>query len=69
MYHVLSFCCEYSCIMYIVYPKRIPSQNCGSRVKLIETFPGGTHNCTWTSFGYYDYINKFVGFVSGFLDY
>jgi len=33
-------------------------------VKLLQTFPGGTHNGTWTSFGYYDHINKFIAYVS-----
>jgi len=33
-------------------------------VKHIETFNGGTHNDTWTRYGYYDHINKFIKYVS-----
>lgn len=38
-------------------------QACGAPLKHIETFQGGTHNGTWTCYGYYDSINKFVNYV------
>ena len=45
-------------------PSLCPSQMCGSSVKHIETFHGGTHNGTWTSYGYYEHINRFINYVS-----
>ena len=45
----------------------LPSpQACGASIKHIETFHGGTHNGTWTCFGYYEQINKFIAYVSHF---
>ena len=40
-------------------------QACGAELKHLETFHGGTHNDTWTRYGYYEHINKFIGYVSG----
>ena len=39
-------------------------QACGAPLKHIETFQGGTHNGTWTCYGYYDNISKFINYVS-----
>ncbi|CAI7990826.1 Protein ABHD13, partial [Geodia barretti] len=39
-------------------------QACSSPLKHIETFQGGTHNGTWTCYGYYDHINRFTSYVS-----
>lgn len=39
-------------------------QSCGASVKHAETFHGGTHNGTWTCYGYYDHINRFINYVS-----
>jgi fermentation-respiration switch protein FrsA (DUF1100 family) len=38
-------------------------QACGSPLKYVESFQGGTHNGTWMSYGYYDHINKFIAYV------
>ena len=48
-------------------PSLYISQMCGSSVKHIETFHGGTHNGTWTSYGYYEHINRFINYVSAAL--
>ena len=39
-------------------------QASGSRLKHIDHFEGGTHNGTWTCYGYYDCINRFLAPVS-----
>jgi pimeloyl-ACP methyl ester carboxylesterase len=38
-------------------------QACSSPVKHIETFQGGTHNGTWTCYGYYDHVNTFTSYL------
>lgn len=38
-------------------------QACGSPLKHLETFNGGTHNGTWTCYGYYEHLNKFINYL------
>ena len=41
-------------------------QACGAELKHIETFHGGTHNDTWTRYGYYEQVKNFIGYVREF---
>ena len=45
-------------------PLLLVLQASGSRLKHIDHFDGGTHNGTWTCYGYYDCINRFLAPVS-----
>ena len=33
-------------------------------MKFLDHFENGTHNATWTCYGYYESINRFMGTVS-----
>ena len=36
----------------------------GTSVEFLDHFESGTHNATWTCYGYYESINRFIGTVS-----
>ena len=33
-------------------------------MKYLDHFENGTHNATWTCYGYYESVNRFIGTVS-----
>ena len=58
----LDFNCIHVCMLfYFIF---LFIQACNAELKHLETFNGGTHNDTWTRYGYYDHINKFISYVS-----
>ena len=58
------YTCRGSPSTFVVWLYYFIQQACGAPLKHIETFQGGTHNGTWTCYGYYDNISKFVNYVS-----
>ena len=55
---------ECACDLVNFFLLTFPHQASGSRLKHIDQFDGGTHNGTWTCYGYYDCINRFLTPVS-----